>query len=286
MRQFGLPAAVLIIGLGATAAMSDQLHRLTNARDAERFDVAADHLQEQIEVRVETYVAMLRAGAGLFSASDVPSASEFREFADKLELDQRYPGIRGIGFSQRLAPADDEIHTIRYLEPLDPHNREAIGYDMFSEPTRRAAMERARDTGEPAASGQVTLVPEIDDDKQAAFLIYVPVYDGADVPATIAERRRRLLGFVFSPFRMGDLFAGILGPNPRARVGFELFDGAMATGEPLYRTAAEGEAGRITGTRTLDVAGRRWAVGVFSTAALDRSSTGALVPFVVWGASS
>ena len=33
---------------------------------------------------------------------------------------------------------------------------------MFSEETRREAMERARDTGAPAATGRVHFVPEID----------------------------------------------------------------------------------------------------------------------------
>src|SRR5260370_37229333 len=69
-----------------------------------------------------------------------------------------------------------EYHSIIYLEPLDRRNQVAIGYDMFTEPTRRAAMEQARDTGLPAASGRVTLVQEIDAEKQAGFLIYAPGY--------------------------------------------------------------------------------------------------------------
>ena len=34
----------------------------------------------------------------------------------------------------------DEYHAIVYLEPSDAHNRAALGFDMFSEPTRRAAV--------------------------------------------------------------------------------------------------------------------------------------------------
>jgi CHASE1-domain containing sensor protein len=102
---------------------------------------------------------------------------------------------------------------------MDRRNRAAIGYDMFTDPTRRATMERARDSGQPAASGIVTLVQELDADKQPGFLIYVPVYDGP-TPRRIDRRRARLRGFVYSPFRAGDLFAGILGSNQRPRAGF------------------------------------------------------------------
>ena len=66
------------------------------------------------------------------------------------------------------------------------------------------AMTRARDSGRAAASGRVTLKQEIHQDKQAGFLLYLPVYRGGRVPATLEERRERLEGFVYSPFRAGD----------------------------------------------------------------------------------
>jgi CHASE1-domain containing sensor protein len=51
--------------------------------------------------------------------------------------------------------------AIVLLEPLDPMNRAALGYDMFSEPVRRAAMQQAAQTGSAVMSGQVTLKQEI-----------------------------------------------------------------------------------------------------------------------------
>ncbi len=39
-------------------------------------------------------------------------------------------------------------------------NLRAFGFDMYSEPVRRAAMEAARDTGAAALSGKVVLVQE------------------------------------------------------------------------------------------------------------------------------
>jgi signal transduction histidine kinase len=134
-----------------------------------------------------------------------------------------------------------------------------MGYDMFSEPTRRAAMMRACDTGLAAATTRVTLVQEIDPaDGQGGFLIYVPVYRGGTVPDTFVERRQRLFGFVYSPFRTSDLLNGIVGASEAAELSFDVYAGPPSARNLL----AEGRGGdmtpRFTSTRTLDVAGTRW----------------------------
>src|SRR5918993_148431 len=148
------------------------------------------------------------------------AAANDRAYVERLGLPDRFKGIQGIGVSLRIpavhkdqvlrelrrqpelkdfdiTPPDPrpEYHAIVYLEPLDARNRRAIGYDMFTEPTRRAAMERARDEGSPAASGKVDLVQENDANRQAGFLIYLPVYDTHETPNSVEERRARLRGF-------------------------------------------------------------------------------------------
>jgi signal transduction histidine kinase/CHASE1-domain containing sensor protein/CheY-like chemotaxis protein len=307
LRHFGFPLAVLLIGAGATATVALQMRRTVEAQDLERFEVAADQLLDGIRDRLNTYIAILRAGAGLLAAEEVPTARQFARFTDRLELQARYPGIQGIGYSARIQPDElarviagqqragngtftvwpayerPEYHAILYLQPLDRRNLAAIGYDMFTDPTRRAAMEAARDFGEARASGPVTLVQEIDEIKQPGFLIYMPVYRGGTVPRSIPERRERLQGFVYSPFRAGDLFAGILGRNPRGRAGFALFDGEPSHATLLHQTPNASSAGRYSSTRTLDVAGREWTIRMYSTRSLDASSSLVLVPFVAWG---
>jgi CHASE1-domain containing sensor protein len=96
------------------------------------------------------------------------------------------------------------------LEPRDKRNQAAIGFNMFSEPTRRAAMEKARDKGDAVISSKVLLKQEITQNKQWGFLIYVPIYRGPRAPGSVEERRARLLGFVYSPFRAGDFFQTLL----------------------------------------------------------------------------
>ncbi|NJR76766.1 MAG: hypothetical protein HC773_30960 [Scytonema sp. CRU_2_7] len=207
------------------------------SQDKLRFQNAVTRTQDNIQNRLDTYITLLRAGSALFAAHEQVSLVQFRAFVQRLKLQERYPGIQGIGFSRRVSSEElpalisdmqkqgvknfslrpnynrSEYHSIIYLEPLDRRNQAAIGYDMFTEPVRRAAMERARDTGTVAASGKVTLVQEIDQHKQAGFLIYIPVYRQGIIPNTASARRANLLGFIFSPYRADDLLQGILAEN-------------------------------------------------------------------------
>ena len=135
-----------------------------------------------------------------------------------------------------------------------------MGYDMSTNPVRAEAMDRARDTGEAAASGRVTLVQEIDSFKQPGFLIYSPLYADGVAPPTIAERRAKLIGFIYAPFRAADLLRGIFGTQEHPEIGFTIDD----NGGELYRTPDTTMNPRFTSNQTLVVAGRPWHMHWFS----------------------
>src|SRR5690606_38142365 len=87
---------------------------------------------------------------------------------------QEFPDFRISGFGQM--PQASDFFVIKYLEPK-PRNITAIGFAMGSEPIRRLAMEKARDTGNPAVSDKVTLVQ--DKSRTPGFLLYAPVFKTA-----------------------------------------------------------------------------------------------------------
>jgi CHASE1-domain containing sensor protein len=160
-----------------------------------------------------------------------------------------------------------EYHPILHLEPLDERNAAAIGYDMFTEPVRREAMARARDRGEPAMSGRVTLVQEIDrTDQQAGFLVYLPLYRrGADLH-DIDARRGALTGFAYAPFRADDLFRGIFASTSPREVELQLYD------DSRERTSTVASAPALADTLALELAGRRWTMVVVPGAGFEPST--------------
>ena len=265
-------------------------------RASERFQFQSQDVVNAIAKRMLDYEMVLRGGAALFNASQEVSRSEWHVFSERLQLHRYYPGIQGLGYSQMFSadekaalvarvraegfqgfdvkPAGERAvySSILYLEPFDWRNKRAFGYDMFSEPTRRAAMELARDTGEPAISGRVVLLQETRKDPQYGFLMYMPVYRQGMPTANPAQRRAALMGFVYSPFRIKDLMHGILGVD-QGDIQFEIYDGANPSrdtillnnseaAEPRYRPGME--RGWLEGLYRIPMTGRTWSIYLYA----------------------
>jgi CHASE1-domain containing sensor protein len=240
--RMALPYTVLAASLVLTALGTAYVAMSVEARDRLRFQSGVRRAEQRVTARIDTYTAMLRATKGLFAVRFPVAPDEFARFAAQLDLRKNYPGVFGIGFALRF-PMDgkhgfeqfmihaakfegfqvwpqsslDEGAAIVYLEPKDERNAKALGYDMYSDPLRRAAMQQARDEGSTVASGKVTLIQDKDDSHPAAgFLIYMPVYQGGVDPGTTEERRKILRGWVYSPFRADDLFGDTLAEERQA----------------------------------------------------------------------
>ncbi|WP_332815377.1 CHASE domain-containing protein [Ramlibacter sp.] len=301
------PAAVFALALSVTAVLLLSVTRSIELRDRAAFEAEASRTADAVRERIDTTITLLHGVTGLFAASrNQVSRHEFADYMAQLDLGDRYPGILGIGYTVRLEPAEvphleermrsqggepdfrvwppdprPTYYSIVHLEPLNKRNRAAIGYDMSTNPVRRAAMERARDLGRPAASGKVTLVQEIDADKQAGFLIYLPVYRGERLPRDLAERRGALEGFVYAPLRVGDLLQGVRGSRGR-EIDFALYDGEQIRSDALMRSTREPQAvpPAYSAMRQLDVAGRPWLLVLTSRPALESRSQRRLVPWL------
>ncbi|HWW60136.1 MAG TPA: CHASE domain-containing protein, partial [Thermoanaerobaculia bacterium] len=273
---------VLVTLLLLTLSLTRYVWRTTRIADRSRYDYVAQTTRDAIEERLVTYNNILIATASVFGIDRTTTRTELRQYIEHLNVPRRYPGIQGIGLSVRIPPEEvprvvdemraefpgfrvwpdgkrDEYHAIVLLEPLDRRNTAAIGYDMFTDPVRRAAMLRARDTSRPSASGPVTLIQELAE-KRPGFLIYVPVYVTGTPPAEIDARRNALLGFVYAPFRIDDFFHGILGSHPRPEIGFQFYDGDQL----MYATGPMPKDSRFTSTDDVTIAGRNWTIRFFS----------------------
>jgi two-component sensor histidine kinase/CHASE1-domain containing sensor protein len=268
-----LPVLVVVAGLLATGAGAYLIHAINQVRDREQFERLADEANDAIVDRLETYVAVLRAGAGLFAASQVVDAQEFRAFAGRLELEKRFPGVEGVGYA---AATRDGAVRILYLEPPNARNARAMGHDLAADPIRREAIERARDTGQPAMTGKVRLMQEADPRRQAGFLILEPIYAGGAIPGSVEARRARLEGFIYAPFQADRLLENILQDLDRPMLHVAVYDGPG--GGVLHQSSDL--APRRDGMRTeraLQVAGRTWTVAYTATEALEPAGEAHLV---------
>ncbi|WP_246696913.1 CHASE domain-containing protein [Methylobacterium planeticum] len=288
-------------GLLATGGSTVVLWQSTQLRDRLTFLHATEIELRTIESQFRTYTALLRGGAGLFAAkNDTVSLTEFRSFVERIEFQSRYPGVLGIGFTPNLPAVERESFAVRaealgvpnfrvrpetsnatvspvlFAEPPNPRNQAAIGYDVMSDPVRQDMVERARDTGLAAASARIHLVQEIDRNKQAGFLVAMPVYAGGAVPPTPEERRNRFIGFVFGAFRAGDLFGTIVAAEAEEDAAFAVYDGEPSAATLLHRSKRDPQAAasaRYTRRANLELGGRAWTVLFESRASSRRASS-------------
>jgi len=295
----------LLIGLASTAAAYLSVDRTIRLQREARFRQAVETSTTALTERMETYSTMLHATRGFFDAlGEVPSRQAFSAFVRGLQVTERYPGVQGIGFAQRVLPSqlrehelvarasgeplyavwpagEREVYTaIVYLEPHDWRNARAIGYDMFSEPIRRAAMERARATGGLAASGRVELVQEAGEARQGGFLVYLPVYERP--PRTREERRELLRGWVYAPFRAADLLRRTVGAGAARDVGLQVYDGAEVRPEALLFDAGVPDGGdQAPLLQRIEVGARPWTLRFAATGAFVSVTERVLPPIAL-----
>ena len=116
--------------------------------------------------------------------------------------------LQNYNIERQVYPAqtDQAMRTpIVLLEPFSARAQATIGYDMFSQQDRRIAMEAAAKNNSVVATAPVILRQEITSDMQMGFLLYLPVkLDGSTVIDAL-EGTSKLAGFVYAPYRVGDL---------------------------------------------------------------------------------
>src|ERR1044072_5932205 len=141
-------------------------------------------------------------------------------------------------------------------------------------------MEGARDSGKPTASGRVQLVQEKDvpdPEKQSGFLIYVPIYRKNVPLESVEDRRKALLGYVYSPFRVDDFLAPIT-TEKKYDVSFQVYDSADLL------SAASNEAFEeplFFDTKTLSVAGRTWTLAYVTKPSFAQRSSRSLLKYTL-----
>lgn len=310
------PGLVLAIAIALTVAGTGLLVGAIQRTDAERFAASADAIQARILQRLDTFVAMLRGTTGLIAAHGELDRAALRTYVEHLDLRNRYPGIQGIGWTVRVPAGGDEVQrhwsavqglgeiapwpardpehnehqAIALIEPLDDANRSVLGFDMASEPVRRAAMETARDQDRAVASGPTTLMQQVDHQVQPGFLLYLPVYRG-EAPGTVEERRAQLRGYVYAPLRSIELLHDVLGREEGERVVLAVQDADAGAapqalpddGRGLIFASTPGPAAlpgaRHEAIRNFEVCGRTWVLHCRSTRAYEESSSMRLVPW-------
>gem|GEM_PF-3141974 len=282
-----LLAAALALSAGAAWLVA-----LDQRRDTQDHFVAQSGLfLSALAGHLQAYETALVGGAALFVSSDDVTREEWRRYVAETRVRERLPGNQAIGHAA-FVPADARAAHIAALraedgdgpgaaydirppgarqayvpvvfnEPFVGRNRAVVGFDMYAEATRRAAIDAAIATRKPAMTGKIVLAGESGDMPPAGFVIYAPIFKSPN---------QAPLGFVFGPFRMPDLMAG-LARSWDAGLAFRIYDGKSTAEEALlFASANAAQASAFARSVEFETLGRVWTVAFSAGPDFDRAS--------------
>lgn len=239
-----------------------------------------------IQQRFGDYESILVGASGFYSASQVVESQEWEKYVDSYDYTV-YDGLRSVGFARYLQ--NDQVESFisdlntregtslsMYPQTSNPNHAVAIhsrwltnestsplGFDMLTEPKRRNAIERARNTGSASMTETVRLLSDPNTSKsQPSFLIYVPVYDSSKPRSTADERRDAMIGLTFASFKSNELFNNLSLSGDQKAIAFKAYNGAVSPQNLIYQSPNFEEISEhndvLMRSKVVELFGQKW----------------------------
>jgi len=311
--------SLLIFGIITGGVIQDVSHE--RSRMAAAVEQLSDGAATDLGRNIALHQEVLEGVRSLADATDDLTAKEFKAYTAGLLA--RFPTLQALSWNPLVTQADlsafeaseraqpglanftvterdadgnplpvsprPEYVVVAYIEPI-AKNRNALGFDISSNPARAVAIETARNTGQPTATSPIDLVQE--SGKQKGMLALLPIYRGGVDPGTEAGRRAALRGFAVGVYRLGDLLAETFRDREWDTVDVTLVDVSdrakpvAIASVPARKPASPDQvsAAPTATTSPLDVYGRTWELTVRPTSAEFIDSRRGLLVFLLLAA--
>ena len=224
---------------------------------SELFNNLARTTRQNIESRVKSYANLLRGAASLFRANEHVSREQFHRYVANMGLQQNYPGVMNLNYSQELdeaqrpafeaamrrdyppgrdgypafaihpSPPREHYSVLVYIEPI-ASAADKYGHDIAARPLIAEALAQSRDSGRISNSG--VPVPMDGRPQLTGMAMRMPVYRLGMPTDTVAQRRAAHLGSVGIGYDLVTMVRSALADMPVRNVRLTLFDvGPQAT---------------------------------------------------------
>lgn len=170
----------------------------------------------------------------------------------------------------RVFPAStaDLSTPIIFIAPDKPPLQSAIGFDLYSEPVRREAIETAIATRNVRMSGPIFLVPDGESRRPSFVLLHALYHPGMPIN-DVEERRLAFSGVVLTGYRTDD-FLNALQVSLKSQLRIRIHDDGGSSGQAtlIYDSAPELAADDDTASHhhEIDFGGRNWVLRFFALA--------------------
>lgn len=274
-----VPTASFLLAMVLTLLSAWAIEKVEAQRRQGQARAAASVIAAALDRRAHSYISYMRAGTMLLGMKKPPSRDDFDTVADGMLEDAEYHGQQGIGWLRVLTPdqvpaferqmrhfvPDYAVHPtvdparkfvvpMTYIAGLNPRNAAALGFDAYSEPIRRAALDRAFATRQLTATAPLSLAMRTRPGEWQGFIFYIPVY--------AAGHHDRPRGLISAPFNAGSFLASIIALEKLQDFGVGLYDSRIAPERTIARVDVPGRHGHETVSETLMLGGRRVIIAV------------------------
>ena len=299
------PALLFLVGMSISGVTAHFVHRSIERDARAEFERMSVRAEGEVTGRLENARHALRGASGLYAASRRVDRDEFRRYVLSRDLNKEFPGVRGLGFIQRVERTDlaafvaaeradaspqfsirqlmdnnyQVLFVVKFIEPA-ANNTGAQGLDIGSEALRRSGLQQAINTGAATVTGAITLVQ--DDKKLPGVLLFQPVYRPEAAVDTPAERNSALVGVLYAPIVMAEILQGI--PDVQSgMLDFEIVDAPINSSDGVLMFDADDHishiapgadpaaARRFSLRKPLQLPGRSVTLSMNSTPAFDAS---------------
>ncbi len=301
-----VPTLVVFLVLFAFAIVSWRSAEATlQAQKNQTINEKMAGFQDTLKSRTQASDVLLRAGTGLFGASEAVSAKEWTQLYSNFDVQRKFAGVDTIGYapvveasgksafeatlraennnpSLVIKQSDNQRRyvPVMYLEHFGTYTSDGLGYNMNSDAASRIAMDKAAATGAPIMTTKLRLF----NGKSSGVFQYMPVYMRGASLASVEERRKALKGFVFATIRPKELFAQSL--SATSRFNFAVKDtGESGKQELLFTSIDKNNLNsdelltKPVRTSGFEVLGQKWEIellasnGIVSATDDERPST-------------
>ncbi len=268
VTSFGLGLVLTWLGWRAESAQIEALAQ-------REFAGLVDERVAALRDRTAAIEQLLRGGVGIAAGHREVSPIEWHNYADAMNLPERFPEVQGILWAPLAGPAASLVAPVAAIEPMNAANRRLLGTDLAATPAVRAGIDRARDGNRTAIVTSMPTATSAGREGPVTLLMLVPV----PVATTAEHGPGRSRGFVAATVRLTDLMQRLVEARV-PEIAIDLMDhDAMV--QPLYR----GHEGTVTGRRDLParrtrdvifpIGGRDWLLRFHSLPAFDQRVSGA-----------
>ncbi|HXP97046.1 MAG TPA: diguanylate cyclase [Telmatospirillum sp.] len=261
------------------------------------FDLRVEDLAHAVVLRMADYEQILRGARGLFAADHSVSARDWHRYVEELNIGSLYLGLESLSmlrvvaaadvarfaaeskrdpdiakFSPQItAPREQDYVFLSFIEPVVLRTSRIVGRDFGTDPVLAAALARARDSGQPAATAP-TRSFNFPDDRSPCLSIFIPIFRSGQALNSVTERRRALWAYVGSAIRIETMIGGVIqneiSPDIVEHMAFAISD-VTDPGQtlPLYDsglTKANRQPDAFVKKMAITVTGRQWMVEAVS----------------------